>query len=356
MRRVHREFGAWLRSEDWTPLADHPGGDVPVFSSRWERDGMPLWTVVNRGDDYDGPWLVTDTSSELTWTDVATGIPLAVSRSGDGRTIVGGRLPAGGIAAVLATDDQVTARSTSFVADATFPARASVRVPVRRAVRGDPPAGTVAVDGGRHELTVRYRIRESGLYGGAPFVDEWKPLPPRLHATGTHYRSVYVPPFAIAVGEVTNVQFFEFVAATGYRPQRPERFLAHWDGDRPHSGEENSPVTHVELADARAYAEWAGLRLPTEDEWQIAGSLGLLERGTPLVWNLTESEHTDGRTRFCILKGGSAYRPVGSDWYFDGGPRPADFSATWLIAGAGVNRSPSIGFRVACDLPERRSQ
>ena len=33
-----------------------------------------------------------------------------------------------------------------------------------------------------HELTVRYRLRETGMYGGAPFVEEWKPLSPRLHA------------------------------------------------------------------------------------------------------------------------------------------------------------------------------
>src|SRR5690349_22548307 len=30
----------------------------------------------------------------------------------------------------------------------------------------------------------------------------------------------------------------------------------------------------------------------------------LLERAQPLVWNLTESEHVDGRSRFHILKGG----------------------------------------------------
>jgi len=77
----------------------------------------------------------------------------------------------------------------------------------------------------------------------------------------------------------------------------------------------------------------------------------LLSRATPLVWNLTESEHTDGRTRFCILKGGSAYRNEGSDWYFDGGPQPPDGSVKFLIAGAGIGRSPSIGFRCAVDLP-----
>ena len=159
------------------------------------------------------------------------------------------------------------------------------------------------------------------------------------------HRAVYLRRFAIARHEVTNAEYAAFLAATGYRPVRAERFLAHWPA------EPDAAVTHVDLVDARAYAEWAGCRLPTEDEWQVAGEAGLLHRATPLVWNLTESGHTDGRTRFCILKGGSAYRNEGSDWYFDGGPQPPDVSAKFLIAGAGIGRSPSIGFRCAVDLP-----
>ncbi len=92
------------------------------------------------------------------------------------------------------------------------------------------------------------------------------------------------------------------------------------------------------------------MRLPTEDEWQVAAEAGLLVRRAPLVWNLTDSEHTDGRTRFCVVKGGSAYRPEGSDWYFDGGPQPPDVSARLLTLGAGLARSPWIGFRCAVDL------
>lgn len=34
MRRVQGPFAAWLTSEDWTPLADHPGRGAPVFASR----------------------------------------------------------------------------------------------------------------------------------------------------------------------------------------------------------------------------------------------------------------------------------------------------------------------------------
>jgi formylglycine-generating enzyme required for sulfatase activity len=200
------------------------------------------------------------------------------------------------------------------------------------------------VEGGRYELTVRYRQRETGLYGETPYVNEWKPLPPRLHNMVTLNRTVHLGHFAIAAHEVTNAEYAAFVAATGYQPLRPERFGAG-------NGAADEPATHVDLNDARAYARWAGLRLPTEDEWQVAAEAGLISRRDPLVWNLTESEHTDGRTRFCILKGGSSYRAAGSDWYFDGGPQPVATSVKLLLLGAGMTRSASIGFRCAADLP-----
>jgi formylglycine-generating enzyme len=235
--------------------------------------------------------------------------------------------------------------SRPAVADPTFPVRVTQRVPAPVAPHPFEPDGMVALDGGRYELTVHYRLRETGLYGETPYVDEWKPLPPRLHQHTTLLRSVHVGPFAIATREVSRADFADFVVATGYTPSASHSLLAgDWPG--------NAPATNVDLADARAYAEWAGLRLPTEDEWQLAAEAGLLERGEPLVWNWTESEHYDGRTRFAILKGGSAWRARSSDWYFDGGPQPPEVSAKLLLLGAGMGRSPSIGFRCAADLVE----
>jgi formylglycine-generating enzyme len=348
MRRVQREYRPWLQSEDWTLLADHPRDGAPVYASRWVHDGVALWTVVNRSNaPYDGPWLVTDAAPGA-FTELTSGLALDVSKDDDGRTVIGGRLPAGGVAAVLAA--AVTPGDTVVDPDSTFPRRPATRVRPARAEAAAVPPGMVPVDGGRHDLVVRYRIRETGLYDEAPYVDEWKPLPPRLHAAGTANRRAELTPYAVGRTEVTNDEFAAFLAATGYRPQRPERFLAHWVDGAPPRGREADPVTHVDLADARAYAAWAGLRLPTEDEWQVAGEAGLLERGAPAVWNLTESEHTDGRTRFVILKGGSAFVPAGSDWYFDGGERAPSFSAKYLLTGAGLDRSPSVGFRCAVDL------
>ncbi|MEH0823785.1 SUMF1/EgtB/PvdO family nonheme iron enzyme [Micromonospora sp. CPCC 205714] len=344
MRRVQASHAAWLRAEDWVPLADHPGSGH-VYASRWTHDGEPLWTVVNRGDDHDGPWLRTAPRPGRRFVDLVTGAQLTVTADPDGTVTVGGPLPAGAIAAVVVTTDATVPAHPAPVGDPAFPARAAVRLRTPWAPRTELPTGMVAVDGGRHELRVHHRVRETGLYGETPYVDEWKPLPPRLHHTGTLRRAVALGRFAIDPDEVTHGQYAEFLRATGYRPVRPERFTAG-------QGPADAPVTGVDLADARAYAAWAGLRLPTEDEWQVAAEAGLLRRREPLVWNLTESEHSDGRTRFVILKGGAAYRAEGSDWYLDGGPQPPDVSVKLLLLGAGLSRSDHVGFRCAADLGE----
>jgi Sulfatase-modifying factor enzyme 1 len=115
------------------------------------------------------------------------------------------------------------------------------------------------------------------------------------------------------------------------------------------TGADGTPLTDVSLDEAREYAATLGARLPTEFEWQLAATDPAFRRAEPLVWNWTESEHSDGITRFAVLKGGCAYVAEGSEWYFDGGPRPPEFSAKLLLAGLGVDRSPSIGFRLAWD-------
>ena len=103
----------------------------------------------------------------------------------------------------------------------------------------------------------------------------------------------------------------------------------------------------MSLEDARAYAAWAGKRLPREEEWQFA-TLGNRDRNYP--WEWTESERSDGRTRFAILKGGSYYRVIGSEWYADGGAQANDFAAKFLLMYPGLDRCATIGFRCAVDL------
>jgi hypothetical protein len=68
------------------------------------------------------------------------------------------------------------------------------------------------------------------------------------------------------------------------------------------------------------------------------------------TWEWTESQRSDGRTRFCILKGGSWYQASGSLWYADGGPQMSHHAAKFLLLWPGLDRCATIGFRCVVDL------
>jgi formylglycine-generating enzyme required for sulfatase activity len=68
------------------------------------------------------------------------------------------------------------------------------------------------------------------------------------------------------------------------------------------------------------------------------------------VWQWTESERSDGRTRFCIIRGGSFFSARGSNWYVDGGLRPANLATKFLLMWPGLDRCGTIGFRCVKDL------
>lgn len=76
---------------------------------------------------------------------------------------------------------------------------------------------------------------------------------------------VTVNAFYLDKTEIKNLQHKEFVAVTGYRSPSHWRFNTF-----PDARKADHPIVNVSWDDAKAYAEWAGKRLPTEAEWERA--------------------------------------------------------------------------------------
>ncbi|WP_020666015.1 SUMF1/EgtB/PvdO family nonheme iron enzyme [Amycolatopsis nigrescens] len=345
MRRLQRAFHRQFAEGEWTPLADHHEDAVAagVFAHRYDLDGVTVWAVVNRGDTaYRGPVLRTDPVGS--WSEQAGGAAVHADERA-----VSTEVAAGGIACLVRSSVPLaTPAAAPLGGDTGFPARTARPVPEPAAV-GEPPADAVRIEPGRYVLPVRYRLRETGQHGETRWIDAWKPLPPELHSVVETEREAELGAVAVDRLEVSNAEFHEFLTATGYRPLVAHRFLAHWNGAAPAPGTGDEPVAFVSLDDARAYARWRGARLPSTAEWQLAIQRGAGRRD-PLVWNWTASEHTDGVTRFALLKGGGWFAAEGSDWYVDGGPQPPEWELKLVLPGGGLERSACVGFRCAVQV------
>jgi len=211
-----------------------------------------------------------------------------------------------------------------------------------------------------------------------------------------------MPSFLMDEFPVTNKDYYQFMISSLYKPSDTVNFLKHWTNGRPSKGIENKPVVYISYEDARAYATWAGKRLPSEIEWQYAAQTSALnewpwEQKKPVtrreenvnetltvvhiegidsihsnlgngilpdvgsypngknpnglqdlvgtVWQLTNDEYINGSYRYIIMKGGSYFKPSGSWWYVQSGPRELHHRQYLLRVSPGFERNATVGFR-----------
>jgi formylglycine-generating enzyme required for sulfatase activity len=393
---LQKRFSDLFSSENRIPLVDtEPFPDV--YTNLWYDDNSKLWTLVNRSwVDLYGDLLHIEFDPDYLYFDLVAGCQIYPNNSS---STVSGKIIPRGIGCIYSCKkdavpvdmqeflEQMAELNKHATSDITSPVPVTVLKPTASTKKYlNIPANMVEVTPFKGTVDVVFTCRETGYYKS--IEDEFFNVgPPLGFLPVTQTKNVDINRFAIDETPVTNSQFKIFLDASGYEPRFPENFLKHWKNGKIPAGKEEHPVVYVSLEDARAYSKWANKRLPREEEWQLAaggkeqfkypwGNLfddnkcnqatngmttsvkAYREGCSPCgawdmcgnTWELTESEYSNGRSRFCILKGGSCYQAVGSSWYFDGGVKPVNFAAKQLLIYPGLDRCSTVGFRCVIDF------
>ncbi|HEY8585140.1 MAG TPA: SUMF1/EgtB/PvdO family nonheme iron enzyme [Rhodanobacter sp.] len=399
LRRIatlSRQFAPLLVSLDWRPYA--PTRQVGVFASHFPLDGQQLWTVVNRNEyAMEGEQLAVAHQAGTRYVDLWHGTELTPRIEGS-RAILSFSLEGRGFGAVLAIAQGVEVAGLDGYLEAAAQRAATPLGSLSNEWKSLPqqlveiaptaaasmaPSGMVAIPAGEFDFVVNGIEVEGYMWEGVDVQYPWE-----NSARRSHRRRLSMRPFFIDRHPVTHGRFKRFMDASGYKPADPHNFLRDWVDGAPPAGWDNKPVTWVSIEDARAYAQWAGKRLPHEWEWQYAaqGTDGRLypwgnewdaaavpspEYGRRLgpaadvhahprgaspfgvldlvgnVWQWTD-EYVDEHTRAGILRGGSSYRPQTSHWYFPQAYR-LDQHGKYLLMAPSKDRSGRVGFRCVVD-------
>ena len=395
--RFERAMADFLDTPDWEPHT--PMLQSGVFASRFPTARGTLWTIVNRNEfDVTGNQLAIPHQPGQHYYDLWRGRELHPEVL-NGKAILSFDLESLGFGAILETDETPGAqirevmqfmakRSGRPLSDYSKEWRALPQTLVEMASTKTPPsapAGMVRIPEGDFDFSVSGIEIEGGNDPGVDVQYPWENAPRRNHHHRLHLHSFYIDRTP-----VTNDEFKTFLDATHYRPADDHNFLRDWQNGAYSAGWENKPVTWVSIEDARAYAQWSGKRLPHEWEWQYAAqsndgraypwgadwksnALPETDRGPKMkppsnvdafpsgaspfgvldfIGNVSQwtDEYRDPYTRAAIVRGGAAYQPTGSIWYFPQTYR-LDEHQKYLLMSPGRDRAATIGFRCVVDAP-----
>jgi formylglycine-generating enzyme required for sulfatase activity len=410
---IERGYSDLLVSPRWEPHVQTV--NFGIFASMWPGDGRTLWTIVNRNAySVVGDQLRVPAEKGARYFDLWHGTEIIPKVEGN-EAALSFEMEANGYGAILktaslelkdntliATMKKLAAKPLgSFSAEWKTLPQSVVEIPATVPASA-APAGMVRIPEGDFDFRVNGIEIEGMDDEGVDVQYPWEPSPRRYHDHFLHIKA-----FSIDRYNVTNEDFKKFLDATHYQPADAHNFLRGWkDGNYP-DGWARKPVTWVSLEDARAYAKWAGKRLPHEWEWQYAaqGTDGrrypwgncdwLADTQAPSrtqcpwgndpkaapapvpdtgrqmlaasdvdahpngaspfgamdmvgnVWQWTD-EYVDTHTRAAILRGGSHYQPQGARWYF---PQAYLLSehGKYLLMAPSLDRSGAIGFRCVVD-------
>jgi gamma-glutamyl hercynylcysteine S-oxide synthase len=398
IRTIYQQFPDVWSSQGWTPHI--PVLQPNVYASMFPGKTATVYTFVNRDSlhDVNGDLLKLPYNEKELYYDCWNGKAITPVRSGN-EVIIRLPLESRGYAAlaVIRKGTEPKTFKTFLSAMATASARslnsftaAWKEIPQQLVELKKTKAATRAPEG-----MIDIPAAHAYSFESVGVMIEGKELPTALgiqhpwepHAARSQTHVMDIPSFYIDQYPVTNEQFKQFMDATHYHPADDYNFLKYWVNGSFPQGTGKLPVTWVSIEDARAYAAWAGKRLPHEWEWQYAaqGTDGRLypwgaadsTRRPPVdssrtmrmptavdafpqgasafgvmdltgnIWQWTD-EYTDEHTRAAVLKGGSYFQAKTSRWYF---PQAYELNkyGKYLLLSPGLDRAGTIGFRCVAD-------
>ncbi len=395
MASIERAVAPFLVSKEWEPF--YPMNLYGVYASRWPLGSETVWTIVNRNEyDINTRQMSVPADKGMRYFDLYHGVELKPEMD-RGQAVLSFALEAHGYGAILSTHGEPSAtvlELMSTMKSMTSSPLASYSSEWKTlpqqlievgstAAPSNAPERMVRISGGPYVFTVQGIEIEGFDDVGVDVQYPWEEMPRRFHE-----HKMGVKPFYIDKYPVTNEQFKKFVDATRYQPADNVHFLRDWKNGTYPEGWASKPVTWVSIEDARAYAKWAGKRLPHEWEWQFAAqgtdgrkypwgnewnasAVPVPDTGRSLrgpddvnahpagaspfgvidmvgnVWQWTD-EYVDDHTRGGILRGGNYYQPQGSIWYFPEAYRN-DQHGKLLLMSPSYDRSGTVGFRCVVD-------